>query len=203
MYPVPLISDLSAFSGRDEATYTGYANSALLQAAIRFSFLTEVTDPTQIPGFGALTQADMQSLAQQGILSLADSIYLQFPYQQAIASPLNSETIGSYSYQKSMNMGAGGSMSRMAPAALELSLDKTGIPMFDLAVQLIAKRTIASGVYHDAVEVFEEGSRKAALGAQVWTDINGRRWLLGPEDRDVIGFPFDMNGQAFPTDPGI
>lgn len=205
MYPVPQISDLANFSGRPFATYvTAVANTALLQATIRFSFLTEITDPAQLTGYGALSPADFQVLALQGICALADTIYLQFPYQQAMASPLNSETVGTYSYQKSLQMGAGGSMSRMAPAALELSMATTGIPMFDMAVQLISLRTIASGVFHEGVSLFEEGERKSRMGAAMYfEDDNGRRWILGPEDHNNMAVPFDVNSQAFPMDPGI
>lgn len=204
MYPVPMISDLSAFSGRPQATYTNYADSALLQATIRFTFLTEVTDPSQLTGYNALSAGDQATLAQQGILALADTIYLQFPYQQAQASPLNSETVGSYSYQKTMTMGMGGSMSRLAPAALELSMATTGVPLFDMAVQLLALRTIASGVFHEGVSVFEEGERRGSMGAALYyEDDDGRRWVLGPEDHNMRSLPFDMNAQSFPMDPGI
>lgn len=206
MYPVPTIAQMSAYSGRDEATYaSAVANAALMQATIRFTFLTEISDPSQIRGYNALTPADMQQLAQTGIVALADDIYLKFPYQQAMASPLQSETIGSYNYQKSLMNGAGGgSMSRMAPAALELSMATTGITLFDMAVQILALRTITSGVFHEGMSVFDEGERNSKLGAALYVeDDNGRRFILGPEDHDRIGLPFDVNAQAFPQDPGV
>lgn len=206
MYPVPTVADLSAYSGRAEDTYTGYANAALLQSTIRFTMLTEVTDPSQIDGYNALSQTDMQTLATQGILALADYIYLQFPYQQVIASPLNNETIGSYSYAKTIQT-TGGTMSRMAPAALELNMEKTGIALFDLAVQYLAKRTIAQGVFHDGVSIFDLGDSRPALGSQlVFEDVTGRRWVLGPEDRQNENlFPAggDINAEVFPQDPGV
>jgi hypothetical protein len=199
-----MVSDLAAFSGRDEATYTGYANSALLQATIRFTFLTEITDPGQLTGYNALTAADQAMLALQGICSLADTIYLQFPYQQAQASPLNSETIGSYTYTKEATTGAGGAMYRMQAGAMELSMATTGIPLFDTAVQLLSLRTMASGVYSEGMSVFDEGERRAALGAGLFIeDDNGRRWILGPEDRNLHDFPFSVSGQDFPMDPGV
>lgn len=206
MYPVPVIADLANFSGRPAATYTGYANSALLQATIRFTHLTEITDPSQIQGFGAISAADNQLLAFNGILSLADNIYLQFPYQQAIASPFNSEMIGSYNYSKSAMGGAGGTMSRLAPAALELNLDKTGIVLFDLAVQMLALRTRAAGVFHDGVSVFDRGERRPAMGASLFIERDdGRRFVLGPEDHNLFSvFPgLDINAPEFPQDPGI
>ena len=206
MYPIPTISQLSAYSGRDEATYqAAVANTALLQATLRFSILTEVTDPSQISAYMALSQADMQLLASQGILSLADMIYLQFPYQQAQASPFNSETLGSYTYQKQSTIGVGGSMSRMAASALELSMDKTGNVLFDLAVQMLARRTLASGVYSGSVMLFEEGDRAENVGARLDEDgLTGQRWIVGPADRDRFSiFPGDINAQAFPMDPGV
>jgi hypothetical protein len=92
--PVPTLSQLSDFSGRPAASYTGYANSALLQAAIVFTTVTEVGYNAE-QDFFALT-ADDQLLATQGILAYADWIYLRQPYQQLIAAPVMSETIGGY-----------------------------------------------------------------------------------------------------------
>lgn len=206
MYPVPTIPELSAYSGRDEATYvTPVANTALLQATIRFAVLTEVTDPGQIQAYQALSQADMQLLAKQGILSLADNIYLQFPYQQIQASPLNAESMGSRHYQKTATFGMGGSMSRMAPAALELSMESTGVPLFDMAIRILARRTLMAGVFHEGMTIFEEGSRDSRSGvSQAIENATGRRWILGPADRDQFSLlpGGDVNAQAFPADPG-
>jgi hypothetical protein len=93
----------------------------------------------------------------------------------------------------------------MAPAAMELSMGTTGVQLFDMAVQLLSLRTIASGVFHDGMSLFEEGERKSALGAGLYIteDGTGRRWILGPEDHDNINFPFDVNSQGFPGDPGV
>jgi hypothetical protein len=207
MYPIPTVSQLAAFSGRDESTYTGYANSALLQATLRFTHITEISDPSQIPSYNAISQADNQLLATQGILALADNIYLQYPYQQVIASPLNNESAGSYNYAKAAYGGASGSMSRMAPAALELSLEKTNIVLFDMAIQMLSLRTRAGGVFHDAVSVFDEGeSRQPQLGGTLFFEADdGRRWILGPEDHNLFSvFPgMDINAPSYPQDPGI
>lgn len=204
MYPVPSVSNMAAFSGRDESTYTSYANSALLQATVQFTFLTEITDPAQLTGYNALTADDQQVLALQGICALGDDIYLKHPYQGVIASPLNSETIGAWTYTKSVMTGAGARA--MQATALELSLGSTGIALFDMAVQLLALRTMAAGVYHSGVSVFDDGERRGALGAiMIYEHGDGRRSVMGPEDRNLISFPFggDVNGESFPGDPGI
>jgi hypothetical protein len=201
VYPVPQVSDLAAFSGRPESTYTPYANAALLQATIRFTFLTEVTNPAQFTGYNALTAEDQQVLALNGICALADSIYLGFPYQGVVASPLNSETTGTWTYTKTATTGAGGSADRLQAGAMELSIASTGIPMFDMAVQLLALRTITSGVFHGGMTVFDDGERRGALGAiMVYEGPDGRRAIMGPEDRNLIDFPFDYNGESFPSD---
>ena len=198
IYPVPTVSDLAVFSGRDEATYTSYANAALLQSTIRFTFLTEVTDPASFTGYNALSAGDQQVLALNGICSLADSIYLQFPYQGVAASPLNSETIGTWTYTKNVQVGAG---SRALQAgAIELSMGTSGVVLFDMAVQLLSLRTIASGVFHDGVSVFDSGERRGALVAiMIYEHGDGRRSVLGPEDQDLVNFPFDLNGESFPA----
>jgi hypothetical protein len=80
----------------------------------------------------------------------------------------------------------------------------TGIALFDMAVQLLALRTIASGVFSGATTVFDHGDRRAALGdIMVHEGPDGRRHILGPGDENLIDFPFDMNGQDFPSDPGV
>lgn len=203
MYPAPTTTDLATYSGRPETTYTTYASQALLQATIRFTFLTEVWSLDELPTPGGMSLADAQQLATTGICALADDLYLKQPYQATMANPLQTETIGSYSYSKAMaNGGMGGSMSRMAPGAMELNMENTGIPLFDLATQLFAKRTLAGGVVSGSVTVFEEGGK--ADGAQLYIeDSTGRQWVLGPMDKDQLDIPYDINGEAFPSDPGL
>ena len=72
IYPVPLITDLANYSGQPEATYTTFAVAALAQAAIMFTFKTEITDPSQFTGYDNITPADAQSLATTGICAMAD-----------------------------------------------------------------------------------------------------------------------------------
>ena len=197
MYPVPQITDLAFFSGRPEASYTGFATAALAQSAIMFTFKTEITDPSQFTGYDNITPADAQSLATSGICALADYFYLRQPYQQAIAGPFMTESIGSYNYSKPIQ-----EMARNA-AALEVTGEALGIPMFDLAVQMLAKRTVAGGVYSAAIRVFEKPHDKDDRAQmKIHRDPEtGQLVLLGPSDMNQIDFPvFDINAEMFPHD---
>lgn len=199
MYPVPQIADLSTYSGQPQTAYTTFATAALAQAAIMFTFRTEITDPSQFTGYQNLTPADAQSLATAGICALADWIYLRQPYRQVIASPMQNETIGSYSYSKPFQMAG-----RNA-AAMEVTGEALGIPLFDLAVQMLAKRTIAGGVYSGAISVFEKPrDRDGKAELRVHRDPEtGALAVLGPADLNVIDWPmFDLNSEMSPHDPG-
>lgn len=112
-YPTYTTEDLSGFSGRPVASYTAYANTALSQALLLFKIGTCLA---QFPDGG--TQAE---LAKMGILAMADDISLKQEYQQAMASPFSSESIGSYSYSKRAQQVQDG--------------DATGIMWFDLAIK--------------------------------------------------------------------
>ena len=159
-----MISDLSTFSGQPETSYTTFAVAALAQAAIMFTFKTEITDPSQFTGYQNITPADAQSLATTGICALADYLYLRQPYRQVIASPMENETIGSYTYSKPI-----AEMARNA-AALEVTGEALGIPLFDLAVQMLAKRTLAGGIFSGGISVFEKpgtGTARRSCGCTV------------------------------------
>ena len=199
MYPVPLITDLAFFSGRPQASYTGFATAALAQAAVMFTFKTEITDPAQFSGYKNITAADAQQLATTGICSMADWLYLRQAYQQAIASPFMTETIGSYSYSKPIQ-----EMARNA-AALEVTGEATGVPLFDLAVQMLAQRTIAGGVFSAAIAVFDrprDPDDKAEYQVRI-DPKTGMLMVLGPADMNKVDFPiFDLNAEIFPHDPG-
>lgn len=191
------MSDLAFFSGQPESTYTSYAVSALTLATIEFTFRTEITDPSQLDGYNAITPADAATLALNGICAFADYLYLRQPYRAVIASPMQNETIGSYSYSKPIQ-----EMARNA-AALEVTGEATGVPMFDLAVQMLALRTLAGGVYSGAVEVFEH-PRDRDDRAQIIVRRDhrtGQLHVLGPADMNQIDFPVFVNSEVFPHDP--
>jgi hypothetical protein len=131
---------------------------------------------------------------------MADYIYLRQPYQQVIASPMQNETIGSYNYSKPI-----AEMARNA-AALEVTGEALGVPLFDLAVQLLAKRTIAGGVFSGSISVFERPhDRDDKAQFLIRRDCRtGQLELLGPADINQLDIPgfLDINSEAFPHDPG-
>lgn len=203
MLTIPSVADLADWSGRPEGSYTTYANSALLQAVILFSTVTELT----ASDLAAMQQRQNDDgpndadylLAFQGMLAMADWIYLRQPYQQIIAAPLQTERIGSYSYSK-----AEGQTLRNA-AAISLSLENTGVVMYDLAVKMLAKRTRAGGVFSGGITIFDGSSELSQTGDTqlLQRTSDGRLVVLGPADRNQMDIPFDVNSEIFPTDPGI
>lgn len=196
MWPVPTVEQLSQFSGRPIQSYSGYAESALLQATLTFTITTENTNSD----FQTMDPDD-QTLATQGILSYADYIYLRWPYQSAIASPMLNETIGSYSYGKPPPV------EMRNVQAQELSVSAVGVPLWDLAIQYLSKRTRAAGVFFGQIRAFDT-NRDAAYDQVVIRrdNLTGQLHLLGPADmnrENIPGFGMGINGESFPGDPGV
>jgi hypothetical protein len=191
-WPVPTIPQLAQFSGRGVDTYTTYANSALLQATVMFTILSELSADDY-----AGMNPDFQLLANLGVLAMADWLYLRWPYQQVIASPLQNETIGSYSYSKPIQ-----EMARNAQA-LEVTAEKTGVDMFDLAIRRLARRQAMSGVFYGQITGFEHFGHDDMAKIK-WDPERGCMVLVGPADFDKIDWQFfDVNAQMFPADPGV
>jgi hypothetical protein len=191
-WPVPTPAELSEYTGRPQVSYSSYVNSALLQAAVMFTILSELS-ADDYPGLSA----DYQLLANMGIMAMADYLYLRWPYQQVIASPLQNEAIGSYSYSKPIQ-----EMARNAQA-IEVSSEKTGVDMFDLAIRRLARRQSLAGVFYGQITGFEHFA-KDDLARIKWDPREGRMVLVGPADRDQVDLQFfDVNAQSFPMDPGI
>lgn len=94
MLAPPTIDDLAEFSGRSVDTYGEFATSALKQATLLFQIITHLPAYPNDP--------DLATLARTAIVQLADKLYLEQGYAEDIASPFQSETIGSYSYSKSV-----------------------------------------------------------------------------------------------------
>jgi hypothetical protein len=203
VYPVPTVAQLAFFSGRPESSYSGYAVAALTLATLEFTFRTEITDPSQFTGYNNITAADAQLLATNGICAYADYLYLRQPYAQVIASPMQNENVGSYAYSKPLQ-----EMARNA-AALEVTGEQTGVPLFDRAVQVLSLRTLAGGVSSGAVRVFDlkadDCYPERSMPVRLLTDPDtGTLYVSGPADRDELDWPFfDINAESFPVDPGI
>jgi hypothetical protein len=191
-WPVPTLGELAFFSGRAETSYTSYVYSALLQATVMFTALTELT-----AGDYPVMDPDDQVLAGQGVLAMADYLYLRWPFQQVIASPMQNEVIGSYSYSKPVQ-----EMARNAQA-IEVTAERTGVDMFDLAVRMLAKRTRANGVFYGQITGFEHHARDDQVRIKFDRHEN-RLVLTGPADRDQLDIQFfDVNAPSFPMDPGV
>jgi hypothetical protein len=190
-WPVPTPAELADYTGRPLVSYTSYVNSALLQATMMFTILSELSadDYTGM-------QPDFQQLANMGVMAMADYLYLRWPYQQVIASPLQTEEIGSYSYSKPVQVQARNAQ------AIEVTADKTGVDMFDLAIRRLARRRAMNGVFFGQVTGFE----KRARSDEVWIHFDGesgRLELVGPADRDQYDFPvgYSISAEVFPADP--
>jgi hypothetical protein len=190
-WPVPTPAELAEYTGRPLTGYTSYVNSALLQATMMFTILAELG-----AGDYAGMQPDFQQLANMGVMAMADYLYLRWPYQQVLASPLQAEEIGSYSYSKPIQ-----EMARNAQA-IEVTAEKTGVDMFDLALRRLAKRQAMNGVSYGQVTGFEKRSRSDEVWIG-WDEREGRLVLSGPADRDSYDFPigFSINAESFPADP--
>lgn len=190
-WPVPTVAELSAYTGRPVSSYTGYVNSALLQATMMFTILTELG----VGDYGGM-QPDFQQLANMGVMAMADHLYLRWPYQQVEASPLQSEEIGSYSYSKPVQ-----TMARNAQA-IEVNSEKTGVDMFDLAVRRLARRTAMSGVFFGQITGFERTRADIDSTKIMWDPCAQRMVLLGPSDFDKIDQQFfSVSAESFPADP--
>jgi hypothetical protein len=190
-WPVPTPQELAEYTGRPLASYTSYVNSALLQATMMFTILAELG----ADDYGGM-QPDFQQLANMGVMAMADYLYLRWPYQQVIASPLQSENIGSYEYSKPI-----AEQARNAQA-IEVTAERTGVDMFDLAVRRLAKRRAMNGVAYGQITGFEHYGRDD-LAYVKWDPDECRMVLVGPADHDKIDFQFfSVSAEMFPADPG-
>jgi hypothetical protein len=177
--PVPTLDYLAQFTGRDASTYSAFAEQALEQATLMFSTVTKLTDLPADP--------DQQQLAINGILQMAERLYLEQPYAAIKASPFNSEEIGSYSYNKGYNS----SVSLKGAVAGEL----TGLFWWDLAVEELSQvsRSLVGG---GSIGVFQHEVRREAP--------TGRPMVIGPADVALPDFG-QLGGFDYlePPDPGV
>lgn len=161
---------LADFTGRPAASFPeGFINaSAIPQALLLFKLGTCLASPDGLT-------TDQKQLVDFAILSMADAIHLTAPYQPAMASPFNSESIGSYSYSKTAK-------------AIQSGVE-TGISWFDRAIdELSVCDDVAGGLVFGGLEVFEhdavflEGSRG-----------NNKRFLSPDDIRLSASFGWDIN----------
>jgi hypothetical protein len=158
---VPSRQDYATFFTVDVSTVGAKIDQALIQAAFLMGLATGWTEtPTDEP---------CATLFHNGILDMARWIALTQDYVPALASPYQSETIGSYSYSKGFKT--------LLTLGFRAGDWNTGVFWFDLAAQ---QCSIGGGrVDQGGVTVFEQDN--------LWTqDDNGRRWVLGPKDMPYV-----------------
>lgn len=174
-FPLQTPSDLATYSGVPLETLTPFAVEAIAQATLLFMVVTELQDPP--------TDATDLQLANKGIIAMADTIYLEQPYREIKAAPINDLALGSAHVSKAPQYIRG------SAAANALRGEETGVMWWDLAVQTLALRTRRGGVFGGSMEV------RAAfpdLTVEV-CPITGQKRVLGPAETDTLGFPFDFN----------
>jgi hypothetical protein len=166
----PSVAELATFTGRESNTYGNYAVEALAQATLLFYLATDLSDYPD--------DTDKAKLAKYGILDMADKIYLSQPYKEAMASPYQSESIGSYSYSRMTNSVKKG--------------DATGVMWFDMAVSKL--RTGSSGIgasgsiqgmEWDGVEVGPTGKTRI-IGASGSQPYGRNAWEIDTVAEEVI-----------------
>lgn len=155
MLPVPTRQDLVTFTGRPAATFNTFAEQALAQATLMFTFVTHLDALPDDP--------DQAQLANNAILELADRLILEQPHKEIMARPYQSESIASWSY------------SRLTPSAKAAqSGGRTGLFWWDLAVEELQLAS-ASVVAHGSVAIETPG---------VVQDSDGSLSIRGPADGD-------------------
>lgn len=155
MLPVPFVSEMATFKGKADSFYTDFAEQALLQATLLLSLRTGLTE---------MPEGESEALlAKYAIMDLANQIYLETPYDQIIAKPFSSESIGSYSYSKSAQSARRG--------------DSTGSMWFDLAVEKLSSLDGDYDVNSASISMFERN--------HLYKDAEGNRYVLGPGDYDL------------------
>jgi hypothetical protein len=152
MLQVPTTADMALFKGKDVNFYSIFAEQALLQAAFLLSIRTGLSEtPDSEPG---------ASLAKFAIMDLAHQMYLEAPYDEILAKPFSSESIGSYSYSKSAQAARKG--------------ETTGSMWFDLAVEQLSDLNGSYDVNSGSISVFER--------SDYYQTAEGDRYVLGPAD---------------------
>ncbi len=180
-YPIPDVTALSKYSGRPVGSYTAWAPEALAQSTLLFVITTELQVPPD-----QVADPAKYLLALNAVCQMADDIYLKQQYIPMMAKPVQSETIGSYTYNK--GLGA----FRETPAFLKAQIGHyTGLVWWDLAVREFGSILL---VQSGAITVFDRST-------DVELDDTGRVVFIGPSDRDTMTTPFDINAPEWPMPP--
>lgn len=168
----PTVADLATFTGRSSNNFNIYAGEALAQATLLFYLATGIE--------GYPDDTSLYQLAKNGILDMADKIYLSQPYREASASPYQSETIGSYSYSRSV-------------AAVKKG-DATGVMWFDLAVGKLKSANSGIG---------SSGSIQGMEWDGIATDASGRNRVIGASGSRTLdqsgGWAWDIDTNPDPS----
>lgn len=152
MLSIPSVSDLASFKGKSENFYSSYAEQALMQAALLLSIRTGLT---------AMPEDESEAtLARYAIMDLANKIYLEAPYDEILAKPFSSESIGSYSYSKSAQAARKG--------------DDSGSMWFELALERLGNVDGDFEVNSGSISMFERSN--------IYQDAEGRSYVLGPDE---------------------
>lgn len=187
VFPVYTTADVAEFSGRDAAAYPSpYTAQGILQATILFQIATALT------GFSGDPFEDQ--ILKFGILSMADHLVLQQPYQEALASPFNSESIGSYHYMKTYQRAS------MAANAVSRG-EATGVMWFDMAVAQYGVKDYLDGIPRGGgTELFEHD------GIFVVGSMHDNSRFLSPEQLHSIAWdhgPRTLTENPKPQEPVV
>lgn len=176
MYPIPGVPALAGFTGRAEATFTVFASEALAQATFLLQLKTGLTEVPEDPAKALL--------ASYAILQLADSLYLSQPFALINAKPFQSESIGSYSYSKSVAL-----FRESASYAKAGAGQTTGLFWWDYAIR---EFSLINETETGSISVFE---RDPALYRE---DDTGALVFEGPVDKNMYPnvVPFDINSDS-------
>lgn len=166
----PTVAELATFTGRESNTFGAYAVEALAQATLLFYLASSIEDYP--------AEDSLNKLVKYGILDMADKIYLSQPYKEDLASPFQSETIGTYSYSKTVNAVKKG--------------NATGVMWFDLAVSKlkvggsgIGASGSIEGMEFDGLGATSDGRAKIIGGSGSRSVESGWAWEIDTNP-DVI-----------------
>ncbi len=165
---------LADFTGRPVASFPDpyVTNSVIPQATLLFKIGTCLASPD------ALT-TDQKQLVDFAILSMADKIHLNAPYQPALSSPFQHESIGSYSY----------SFQKLTSKVQKG--EETGVMWFDLAIdQLSVCDEINGSFAQGGIEIYEHDG--IIVGGRLGGQGENVRYLSPQDLNQMRTFGYDF-----------